>query len=45
MNDDEPIYEKISQGECMIISKGKDGVLVACNKNGDIELKRVKYPK
>lgn len=40
-----PIYEKIAPNECLIISRDEDGILVACNKNGEIDIKRVSYPK
>jgi hypothetical protein len=42
--EEEPIYEKLSPNECMIISRDDKGILIACNKDGDIELKRVSYP-
>lgn len=42
---EEPIYEKLGPNECIILSRDEDGVLVACNKDGDIKLKRVPYPK
>ncbi len=41
---EEPIYEKLNPKECMIISRDAKGVLVACNEDGDIKLKRVLYP-
>lgn len=40
-----PIYEKISPGECLIISRDEKSILVACNNNGTIELNRISYPK
>jgi len=42
---EEPIYEKLDPNSCMIISKTDDDVLIACNKNGKIELRRVPIPK
>lgn len=42
---DIPIYEKIGKDECLIISRNEDGILVACNKDGEIDIKRVSYPK
>ena len=42
--EEEPIYEKLSPNECMIISRDAKGILIACNKDGDIQLKRVSYP-
>ena len=41
---EEPIYEKLNPRECMIISRDDKGVLVACNEDGNIKLKRVSYP-
>ena len=41
---EEPVYEKLTPKECMIISRDAKGLLVACNEDGDIKLKRVPYP-
>ena len=41
---EEPVYEKLTPNECMIISRDAKGLLVACNEDGDIKLKRVPYP-
>ncbi len=43
-NEEIPIYEKIAPGECLIVSRNKDSVLVVCNKNGKIEIERISYP-
>lgn len=40
-----PIYERLAKGECLVIMRDEDGVLVACNKDGDVALKRIPYPK
>ncbi|GEM_PF-4268100 len=40
-----PIYEKLAPGECLIISRDERGILVACNKGGEIEIKRIPYPR
>ena len=40
-----PIYEKIGPDECLIISRDEKGILIACNKGGEIDIKRVSYPK
>ena len=40
-----PIYERLADGECLVILRDEDGILVACNKKGDIALRRVPYPK
>ncbi|MCK4736068.1 MAG: hypothetical protein KAT65_26670 [Methanophagales archaeon] len=41
---EEPVYETLEQNACMIISRDDKGILVACNKEGDIKLKRILYP-
>ena len=45
VEEEEPIYEVLDKYECLIISKNEEGLLVACNTCGIVELKRVKYPK
>ena len=40
-----PIYETLNHNDMLIISKGEEGLLVAINHLGDVQLKRVKYPK
>jgi hypothetical protein len=40
-----PIYERLADGECLILLRDDSGILVTCNKKGDIALKRVPYPK
>lgn len=40
-----PIYEKLSPGEVLIISKDEDSILVAKNKDGDINIERVQFVK
>jgi len=40
-----PIYEKLDPNSCLIISRTSDDVLVACNKDGEITLKRIPIPK
>ena len=40
-----PIYERLAKGECLVIMRDEDGVLVACNKDGDVALKRIPYPR
>lgn len=42
--EEEPIYERLSPNECLIISRDNKGILVVCNKDGDIEVKRISYP-
>ena len=41
---EEPIYETLSINECMLLSRDDEGVLFACNENGNVKLKRVPYP-
>lgn len=38
-----PIYQKITPGEVLIISKNEDGFLVAENKDGSINTRRVRF--
>lgn len=38
-----PIYQKITPGEVLIISKNEDGFLVAENKDGSISARRVRF--
>jgi len=45
VEEEEPIYELLDKYECLIISMNEEGLLVACNAGGVVELKRVKYPK
>lgn len=45
VDEEVPIYETLAHNEVLIISKGEEGVLVATNHLGSVELKRVKYPK
>lgn len=40
-----PIYETLSHNDVLIISKSDEGLLVASNHSGSVQLKRVKYPK
>jgi|APFre7841882654_1041346.scaffolds.fasta_scaffold105020_2 hypothetical protein len=40
-----PVYEKLEPGSCYIISKSKKDLLVACNREGNVEVKRVPIPK
>ena len=40
-----PIYETLNHNDVLIISKDEEGLLVASNHLGDVQLKRVKYPE
>lgn len=39
---EELIYEVLHNGDCLIISRDAEGLLVASNENGTVALKRVK---
>jgi len=39
------IYEKLDPDSCLIISRTSEDVLVACNKDGEITIKRIAIPK
>jgi hypothetical protein len=39
-----PIYEILKPNESLIISRNEEGILVACNRNGEVEIKRILYP-
>jgi len=39
-----PIYEKLEPNACYIINRSNEDLLVACNNNGEIEVKRVPIP-
>ncbi|MCK4735716.1 MAG: hypothetical protein KAT65_24895 [Methanophagales archaeon] len=45
VEEEEPIYETLNHNEVLIISKSEEGCLVASNHFGNVELKRIKYPK
>jgi len=38
------VLEKLAPNECLIISRDGDGIIIAINKDGDIILKKIKYP-
>jgi len=38
---EEPIYERLEAGECLIISRNKEGLLVAFNDNGKVKIRRI----
>lgn len=40
-----PVYEKLEPGSCYIISRSRKDLLVACNVEGKVEVKRVPIPK
>ena len=45
VEEEEPIYEVLTSGDCLVISKNEDGLLVAYVIGGKMELRRVKYPE
>ena len=45
VEEEQLIYETLSHNDVLIISKSDEGLLVATNHLGSVELKRVKYPK
>jgi hypothetical protein len=38
------VYETLGPNECLIISKTEKDMLVACNKKGEVKVKRIKIP-
>lgn len=40
-----PIYERLAPKECLIISKTSKELIVACNVEGEIKVKRVPIPQ
>ena len=42
---EEPIYETLGDNDVLIISKNEEGLLVVSNRNGNVQIKRVKYPE
>jgi len=43
-NKKEPVYEHLGPNECLIISKTDEELLVACNKEGEVHIKRIRIP-
>lgn len=42
VEEERPVLEGLCEGECFLISMSEDGLLVACNKDGEVRLRRVK---
>ena len=42
---EEPIYETLDDNDVLIISKNEEGLLVVSNRNGNVQIERVKYPE
>lgn len=43
IGDEIPIYERLSSGEVMILSRDKDSMLVIKNKDGDVSTERIYF--
>ena len=42
---EEYIYEKLAPNEVLIIEKVEDGIIYATNRNGELVIKKVPFPK
>lgn len=42
---EEYMYERLGLKECLLISRTKEDVLVACNEDGNVKIKRIALPK
>jgi len=42
---EEYVYERLEPKECLIISKTEKDLLVACNEDGNLVLKRIPLPE
>ncbi len=40
-----PVYERLGPKECLVVSKTDDSILVACNEDGKVRLRRVKVDR
>ncbi len=40
----EPVYERLGPKECLILERTEEELLVACNEEGKVVVKRVKLP-
>lgn len=40
-----PIWETLEKDQCMIIARGENHLLTACNKDGDIKVKKIRIPE
>ena len=40
----EPIYERLGPGECLILERTDEELLVACNDEGQVVVKKVPLP-
>ena len=41
---EEPVYERLGPNDCLIISKSDKELLVACNEDGKLKVKKVPIP-
>jgi len=42
---EELIYEKLAPDEVLIIAKAADGIIYATNRNGELVIRKVAFPK
>ena len=42
VDDERPVLDSLAHGDCFLISMSEDGLLVACNKDGEVRLEMVK---
>ena len=42
VEEERPVLEGLCEGECFLISIDDDGLLTACNHNGEVVLKKVR---
>ena len=42
VEEEKPVLECLCEGECFLISISEDGLLVACNKKGEVALRKIK---
>ncbi len=40
----EPVYERLGPNECLILERTDEDLLVACNEDGKVVVKKVKIP-
>jgi len=40
----EPVYERLGPKECLILERTEEELLVACNDEGKVVVRRVKLP-
>ncbi len=45
VKEEEPIFERLGPKECLIISRTDKELIVACNEDGEIKVKRIPIPE